>query len=97
MPQLDAKAVEMAIPRKITENFIATSVDDEVVLIDMAGGELFSLKGTARAIWEAIDGKRGLEDIGRLMEREYDVQSGDALAGVGSLVAELKSAKLLKL
>ncbi|MFN2099441.1 PqqD family protein [Altererythrobacter sp. MF3-039] len=86
----------MAAPRKIKENFIATVVDDEVVLIDMAGGELFSLKGTARAIWDMIDGRRSYAEIADAMAAEYDVAHSEALADIETLGEELRRAKLLE-
>lgn len=82
-------------PRKIEENFIATLVDDEVVLIDMAGGELFSLKGTARAIWDKIDGRNSRAGIVEELSREYDVEAIQAEADVSELLEALGSARLI--
>ena len=86
----------MVAPRKLTEHFVSTLVDDEIVLIDMEGGELFSLKGTARAVWEAIDGIRTLDEIAGVMVKRFDVAKAEALNDIGELLNELAEAKLLE-
>ncbi|WP_100260022.1 PqqD family protein [Qipengyuania seohaensis] len=79
----------MAAIRKLTENFIATEVGDETLLIDLDGGEMFSLSGTARAIWDAIDGKRGVPAIAAalapLFDETVEVIERDAIALVAAL------------
>ncbi|MXO62959.1 PqqD family protein [Qipengyuania oceanensis] len=85
----------MATPRKLTDNFVATTVDDEIVIVDMAGGELFSLKGTARAVWEAIDGDTPVDAIAQAMAARYDVTPDEAGADIAALVGELEAAGLV--
>lgn len=87
----------MTIARKITENYIATEVGDEVVLIDMAGGELMSLKGTARAIWHAIDGESSLEHIACSMADQFEITPDAALVDIRELASEFERANLLEL
>ena len=86
----------MAALRKRTENFIATIVDDEVLIVDLNGGELFSLSGTARAVWEAIDGRRDEAAIAEAMAMEHDGDSETIAKDVASLVNELEKAALLE-
>ena len=62
----------MAAIRKLTENFIATEVGDETLIIDLDAGEMFSLTGTARAIWDAIDGKRDAPAIAAALAPSFD-------------------------
>ena len=57
----------MAVLKKLKDNFVVTQVDDEVLIVDLDGGELFSLSGTGRAVWEAIDGKRDADAIAALL------------------------------
>ena len=38
--------------------FVETVIDDEIVVMQLDSGDFFSLSGSARAIWEAIDGTR---------------------------------------
>ena len=86
----------MAPARKLTDNYIATLVDEEIVLIDMMGGELFSLKDTARTIWEMIDGKRSRSDIIAALKRRYDVDDATARADLAALLDDLAAAKLVE-
>lgn len=85
----------MTAPRKRPESFVATLVDDEVVLIDMEGGELFSLSGTARAVWEAIDGQASADEIARSMAQAYEVEPDTAQREVSELLGELAKAGLI--
>ena len=85
----------MTTPRKLSENYVATRVDDEIVLIDMAGGELFSLGGTARDIWGAIDGNTPVDTIAQAMAARYAVEPAEAAADIADLLAELAAAGLV--
>lgn len=86
----------MAAIRKLTENFIATEVGDETLLIDLDGGEMFSLSGSARAIWDAINGERDAPAIAAALAPSFDeaveVIERDAIA----LVAALAEAGLVE-
>ena len=57
--------------RKCSDRFLATEVDDELILLDMEGGELLSLEGPARAIWDVIDGARSEAEIAAVATAEY--------------------------
>ena len=85
----------MSIPRKLTQNFVETDVDDEVLLVDLDGGELFSLAGSARAVWRLIDGVRDIATIAAELAGEFD-GCGDVIrADCDALIAELVAAKLV--
>lgn len=47
------KTVMVAI-RKCTGNFVRTQVDDEILIVDHNGGELFSITGTAETVWQGV-------------------------------------------
>ena len=86
----------MGAIRKLTENFIATEVDDELLIVDLDGGELFSLSGTAKAVWNAIDGKRDEDAIAALMIGRHDGEDRAIAADVRALLAELQRAALVE-
>jgi len=86
----------MPIPRKRTDNYIATEVDGEIVLIDLDGGELFSLKGTGRAVWELIDGKRDRSRIMAALAETYDARQSELESDLGDLLADLSDAGLVE-
>ena len=86
----------MAAIRKCTENFIATVVDDEVLIVDLDGGELFSLSGTARAVWDAIDGQHDEAAIAEAMAMSHEGDPQTILADVQALIADLETSALVR-
>lgn len=44
--------------RKAEGKFSETEIDDEVVVMSLDSGDFFSLTGTARTIWQLLDGSR---------------------------------------
>ena len=87
----------MAIPRKLTANFVATEVDDEVLIVDLDGGLLFSLDGTARAIWHEIDGTASVEQIAARLTGGYEIGGVDVARDVAEFVRDLEAAKIVDL
>ncbi|TMM48290.1 PqqD family protein [Qipengyuania marisflavi] len=85
----------MPIVRKLPEAFVETEVDGEVLLIDLDGGELFSLTGTARAIWLAIDGSRDVPAIAASLANAYDGDAAAIRSECESFVAQLAEARLV--
>ena len=82
-------------PRKLTENFVETDVDDETLIVDMDGGLLFSLSGTGRAVWKAINGARSADEIVRQMANAYTGQRSAICADIDRLLADFASARLI--
>ena len=87
----------MSVPRKLTANFVATRVDDEILIVDLDGGELLSLEGTGRAVWELIDGVRSEADIVAALSEAYDAERELLTRDVEALLAELENAALVAL
>ena len=85
----------MTKPRKITANYVETEIDDEILLVDLDGGELFSLSGTAREIWRLIDGKRALDEIADTVARDYSVEEKQLQRDIERFVAQLRDAALV--
>ena len=85
----------MAVLKKLKDNFVATQVDDEVLIVDLDGGELFSLSGTGRAVWEAIDGKRDADAIAALLAAAYDADETVIAGDVRALITSLTDAALI--
>ena len=86
----------MAVLRKLTEHFIATRVDDEILIVDLDGGELFSLLGTAQAIWDAIDGRRDAAAIADLMAERFTGDRDTIAVEAAELLHALEKAKLVE-
>lgn len=87
----------MAIPRKLTANFVATEVDDEILIVDLDGGFLFSLSGTARAVWHAIDGVSDAALIAESMAIAHDGDVRVIAEDIDELLTELERAALVEL
>ena len=85
----------MTVPRKLTANFVETRVDDEILIVDLDGGELLSLEDTGRAVWDLIDGQRSLAAIAEALELEYDASRNRLERDVASLMRALEAAKLV--
>jgi len=76
--------------------FVETVIDDEIVVMQLDSGDFFSLSGSARAIWEAIEGARDEAGICAALVDEYPAVSRDELAiDVAGFVARLRAAGLL--
>lgn len=85
----------MTAPRKLTDAYLATLVDEEVVLIGIDGGELLSLKGTGRAVWDLIDGQRDRDAIVAALLADYAEMRDVIEADVAELLADLAAAGLV--
>lgn len=86
----------MVAIRKLSANFIATEVDGEVLIVDLDGGELFSLTGTAKAVWEAIDGSRSEGDLAALMAEAHEGDPEVIANDLAGLVADFEKAALVE-
>lgn len=78
--------------RKLPANFVETELDGEGVLMSLASGEFFALRGTSLAIWKAIDGARTAQDIAGVLAAGY-AENPDVIAqDIGPFLASLKDA-----
>ena len=82
--------------QKPKAGLLATMIDDELVMLAGDSGQLFSLCGTALAIWNAIDGERDEQAIAMAVAMEYDEAEERIARDVAAFVGELSSAGLLE-
>lgn len=85
----------MSAPQRLPANYIATQVDDELVVLGLQNGELYSLKGVARTIWDALDGKRDVPTIARHLAEGFAHDAHLIEHDVSAFVADLAAAKLV--
>ncbi|HEY6869887.1 MAG TPA: PqqD family protein [Novosphingobium sp.] len=76
-------------------NFVETDIDEETVLMRLSDGDFFSLEGTGRAIWQAIDGTRNREGIVALLADRFDSPTEAIDADVGRFLDDLAGAGLV--
>lgn len=71
---------------------VATDLGDELILLDPARGEMFSLNATGRCVWLALE--RGVEAAVDALVDGYDVTRDQAGAEARALVDALLEAGL---
>lgn len=80
---------------KATDAFTETAIDDEIVVMSLADGDFFSLTGTARDIWQRLDGGLDRDGLVAAIAAEYGVAAADIGADVDAFLAQLRSAGML--
>lgn len=82
----------MAYRRK--DNVIARRIMDESLLVPVRGKladlqRLYVLEGVGEFIWNRVDGRRSVADIGRAVAAEFDVGLEEAERDAREFVTEL--------
>jgi hypothetical protein len=72
---------------------LVTDLGDELVLLDPASSEMFSLNDTGRLLWQALPAHEN--DLTTLLEREYDLPHEQAQADVHILLTSLEARHLI--
>lgn len=85
-----------AVLAKLADNFSETAIDDEIVVMNLANGNFYSLTGTGRAIWLLIDGSRDLAAIITALAADYGVEAAGIAGEVEAFVADLTAAGLIR-
>lgn len=81
---------------KMRANYSETAIDDEVVVMSLESGAFFSLTGTGRAIWQALDQHQTRTDLLAALARQYGGEPGPLAADFDEFVAELAQAGLVR-
>lgn len=81
---------------KRTERFVETDIDDEIVVMDLASGNFFSLKDSALEIWRLIDGTRDSAAIVAALAAAYAVPEGDIAPDVAAFLDQTLGAELIE-
>jgi pyrroloquinoline quinone biosynthesis protein D len=87
-----ASNCDMTILAKATAKFAETTIDDEVVLMNIDSGSFHALKGTGLAIWKLIDGERSTDAIMQELVARYTVKPEQCAAEVATFTAQLTKA-----
>jgi PqqD family protein of HPr-rel-A system len=80
---------------KLVDRFSETTVDDEIVVMHLGSGDFFSLKDSAKTIWEHIDGARSRETLIGDLAQDYGVAPEQIAPDVDDFLARLSEAGLL--
>ncbi len=77
---------------KLEQNFLASEVDGEVILVHGESGAFFAMKDVALAIWHLLDEEANLERISQRLQQEYDVGAEQCRASVDRFASQLVEA-----
>jgi len=81
--------------RKLTDRFAESEVDEEIVIMRLDTGDLFSLPGTAAAAWKLIDGTRGRASLISALASDFGVNEQDIAADLDEFLVRLQEQGLL--
>lgn len=73
----------------------ARTYEGEAFIVVPGLGEYNILNGTGTRIWELIDGKRGIEEIVKVIADEFDVSQEDAEKDVREFVEALRERQMV--
>ena len=85
----------MAAIRKLTERFTESELDEEIVIMRLDTGDLFSLPGTAAAAWKLIDGTRDRRGLISALASDFPVTEQEIASDVDELLVRLRELGLL--
>ncbi|QEA17465.1 PqqD family protein [Novosphingobium ginsenosidimutans] len=80
---------------KAAGQFTEATIDEEVVVMSLASGDFFSLTGTARSIWLALDAQNDRAGLIAALAAEYGVEPSAIAQDVDPFLAQLAAAGLL--
>jgi hypothetical protein len=74
----------------------ARRFDDEVVILDLAGGDYYALNVVGARIWDELMGGRTPAEIARVLASEFQVEPDRAMHDCLTLTDELVTRGLLR-
>lgn len=80
---------------KAAGTYSETTIDDEVVVMSLATGDFFSLTGTARAIWQQLDGAPTRAGLIAALAKEFGAEQAAIEPDCDAFLAQLLTAGLL--
>ena len=82
---------------KQLSRFSETTVEGEVILLNLDDGAFFSLSGTAATIWPMIDGRRDRDDLLAELREVYDAPAPVIARELDAFLAQLSAAGFVAL
>jgi hypothetical protein len=84
--------VKLSIPQDV----IFETVDEQVVLLSLAGGTYYKLNGSGSRIWSLIQEHGDLEKVEEAILGDYDADPDQVRRDIAALVADLKAHGLVE-
>jgi hypothetical protein len=91
------KALEDPLKGKfvIAPHVFVRELDDQLVLLDLDGGEYFGIDAVGALVWRQLEASGSVEDALSAVRREFDVDEDRAREDVLAFVAELEERKIV--
>ena len=80
---------------KVPAAFAETRIDDEIVIMNLASGDFFSLTDSAAAIWDLLDGTRNRAAVLAALTSEFDASQPDLARDLDTFLGELRVGGLI--
>ena len=80
---------------KRRDGIVTQQASQTLVLLDVEGGEYYSLNPVGARAWELCDGSRTVEEVIAIICQEYDAPGEDIRKDVIELLEDLTSENLL--
>ena len=77
------------------DGIVTQQASQTLVLLDVEGGEYYSLNVVGARAWELCDGSRSVEEVIAIIRQEYDAPEEDITTDVMELLEDLTSESLL--
>ena len=92
---MPAPSIPQTAPLTAAEGVLATTFDNEVVLLNLADGVYYGLSDVGARVWHLVGHRATLESICQTIAAEYDVEPARCAKDVHSLVQDLLRHRLV--
>lgn len=75
--------------------YAETRIDDEIVIMNLASGDFFSLTDSAATIWDLLDGTRNRAAVLSALAERYDAAPGAMAGELDTFLHELRRSGLI--
>jgi coenzyme PQQ synthesis protein D (PqqD) len=75
---------------------ISETIEGETIIIHLGTGTYYSLEGSGADVWSALESSATAQEIAERLEAQYDVEGGEALSAVESVLTDLSSEELVR-
>lgn len=75
--------------------FAETRIDEEIVVMNLASGDFFSLTGSAAAIWDLLDGTRDRAAVLAALADAYEAPEAELAHDLDAFLDELRAGSLI--
>ena len=81
--------------RKACSDLIETDVDDETIIVQLDNGQMYSVEGTARAIWRELDAGPTRDTLISALAEQFDMERAALEPDVDRFLHDARSAGIV--